>query len=293
MGYFIDKRKELKEKNNIDGNKEYLLRRIKEEISKIRTYTPRVAIFGDAGVGKSSLCNAIFGEKVAKVSAVKVGTTEVQEITISNGKEGGLILLDFPGIGDGKKNYIKLYKNELKDVDIVIWAIKSDSRTYELAKNIFNEMLRPNIDNCPVLFAITQIDKIDPIDEWYENNKSLGITQLNNLKIKAEDMSLIFGINMGNIIAVSTNNNYNIQELVSKIVEVLPNAKKSSFAREAKEENVSEETYIKAEKGIWDSIKEKFQDTWDTVKDKVIDEIIDNAPKLIEKGLDWLRKKWV
>ena len=72
-----------------------------------------------------------------------------------------------------------------------------------------------------------------------------------------------FDIDMKNIIAVSANNIYNIQELVSKIVEVLPNAKKSSFAREAKDENVEDETYAKAEKGTWDAIKEKFGDVVD------------------------------
>lgn len=276
----------------IEQERVKLVDQIREEIRKIRTYTPRVAIFGDSGVGKSSLCNAIFGEKVAKVSDVKVGTTEVQEITISNDKKGGLILLDFPGIGDGKNNYVELYKNELKDVDIVIWAIKSDSRTYESAINIFNEMLKPNIDNCPVLFTITQIDKTEPIDEWYENNKSLGATQLKNLQIKADDIKDLFKVDTEAIMAISANNNYGIQELVSKIVEVLPNRKKSSFAREAEKENVTQETYVKAEKGIFDAIKETFGYAWDSVKDTVVDEIIENAPRLIEKGLGWLKKKW-
>jgi len=37
--------------------------------------------------------------------------------------------------------------------------------------------------------------------------------------------------------------------LVSRIIEVLSNEKKLSFAREAKDKNVSQETYKKAKKG--------------------------------------------
>ena len=46
---------------SIKNNQEELLEKIKKEITKIRTYVPKVAIFGDTGVGKSSLCNALFG----------------------------------------------------------------------------------------------------------------------------------------------------------------------------------------------------------------------------------------
>ena len=45
---------EYKPKNeNISKND--LLDKIKNEINKIRTYTPKVAIFGNSGVGKSDL----------------------------------------------------------------------------------------------------------------------------------------------------------------------------------------------------------------------------------------------
>ena len=282
---------EYKPKNE-DISKNDLLDKIKNEINKIRTYTPKVAIFGNSGVGKSSLCNALFGQDVAKVSDVEVGTTKIQEIKIDN-QNGGLILIDFPGIGDGKDDYTELYKNELKDIDLVIWAIKADDRSYKLAVDFFKEVLKPNIDKCPVVFTITQVDKIEPIEEWYENNKkTLGENQKNNLAKKINDISNVFDISTNKIIEVSANHKYNLVALVSKIIEVLPNEKKSSFAREAKDENVSQETYEKAEKGTWDAIKEKFDDVWDSVKDTVADVIIATAPKLIEKGFELIKKKW-
>lgn len=47
-------------------SKKKILDDIKAEISRIRSYTPKVAVFGDTGVGKSSLCNALFGKKLLK-----------------------------------------------------------------------------------------------------------------------------------------------------------------------------------------------------------------------------------
>jgi len=269
-----------------------LLNKIKQEINKIRTYTPKVAIFGNSGVGKSSLCNALFGQDIAKVSDVEVGTTKIQEIKISN-KDGGLILIDFPGIGDGKDDYTELYKKELQDIDLVIWAIKADDRSYKLAVDFFKEVLKPNIEKCPVVFTITQVDKIEPIEEWYENNKkNLGENQKNNLTKKIIDISNLFDISTNRIIEVSANHKYNLVTLVSKIIEVLPNEKKSSFARETKDENISQETYEKAEKGTWDAIKEKFDDVWDSVKDNAAELLIAAAPKLLEKGFEFIKKKW-
>lgn len=282
---------EYKPKNE-DNPKNELLNKIKQEIKKIRTYTPKVAIFGNSGVGKSSLCNALFGQDVAKVSDVKVGTTQIQEIKLEN-QNGGLILIDFPGIGDGKDDYTELYKKELQDIDLVIWAIKADDRNYELSVKFFKKVLKPNIEKCPVVFAITQIDKIEPIEEWYENDKkSLGQKQKDNLNAKKNDMSDIFDISTNKIIEVSANHKYNLVTLVSKIIEVLPNEKKSSFAREAKDENISQETYEKAEKGTWDAIKEKFDDVWDSVKDNAAELLIAAAPKLLEKGFEFIKKKW-
>lgn len=91
------------------------------------------------------------------------------------------------------------------------------------------------------------------------------------------------------------NEKYNVVELVDLIVEVLPNEKKFSFAREAKEDNVSNESRQKAEKGVWDSIKDFAGDAWDTVKDKVVDKLIDSAPKIFAAAASivsgWF-KKW-
>jgi len=272
-----------------------LLNKIKQEVEKIRTYTPKVAIFGDTGVGKSSLCNALFGQDVAKISNVEACTREPQEMLIGDQNDGGLILIDVPGIGEDPKRhqeYIELYKSLLPELDLIIWAIKADDRKYASAIDVYENIIKPNLQRCPVVFAITQVDKIEPYREWDLKNNKPGETQLANLDRKRIDIADRFEILPNLIIPISSTDKYNLEQLVAKIIEVLPNEKKSSFAREAKDENISEETYEKAEKGTWDAIKEQFSDVWDSVKDSVADVIIATAPKLIEKGLEFIKNKW-
>ena len=177
--------------------KEEILLKIKNEIKRIRNYTPKVAIFGDTGVGKSSLCNALFGKDIAEISDVEACTRSPQEILIKTNSdtENGIILIDVPGIGEDPKRhqeYLDLYKSLLPKLDLIIWPIKADDRKYASSLEVYEDIIVPNINNRPVIFVITQIDKIEPIAEWYDNNKSLGSSQLQNLRLKANDISKRF-----------------------------------------------------------------------------------------------------
>lgn len=82
-----------------EARKKEIVEAIKAEISRIRNYTPKVAVFGDTGVGKSSLCNALFGKEIAEISDVEACTRKPQEILLS-GSDAGITLIDVPGIGE-------------------------------------------------------------------------------------------------------------------------------------------------------------------------------------------------
>lgn len=116
---------------------------------------------------------------------------------------------------------------------MIIWAIKADDRKYASSIEVYQDIIKPNLDKCPVVFAITQVDKIEPYREWDSDNNKPGQNQLANLDRKRIDISERFEILPKLIIPVSSTDNYNLELLVSKIIEVLANEKKSSFAREA------------------------------------------------------------
>ncbi|GAB1053561.1 MAG: 50S ribosome-binding GTPase [Shewanella algae] len=278
--------------------KQRILDEVKKELKKVRSYTPKVGVFGDTGVGKSTLCNALFGKDIAKISDVEACTREPQEVLVGNEDGGGIILVDVPGVGEDAarhQEYIDLYKSLVPELDLVLWAIKSDDRKYMSSIDVYKEVLEPNLDSCPVVFTITQSEKIEPWGGWDSVNNKPGEAQQANLQIKINDVSSRFNVSTNKIVTISSGQKYNLVELVNKVVEVLPNEKKYSFTREAKEENVSEEAAKSAEKGIFDHIKEKIGDAWDYVKDDVLeaakDFVVKYAPKIAKKAISWL-KKW-
>jgi len=256
---------------------------LRRELNRIRKYTPKIVVFGDTGVGKSSLCNALFGQDIAQISDVEACTREPQEILVSNENGGGIVLVDVPGVGEDAARhdeYMELYKNLSPKLDLILWIIKADDRKYMSALDVYNKILKPNLDKTPVLFVINQIDKIEPIAEWYEQGKSrLGSKQEENLNKKVSDIAKVFDVNKENIAYASTKGRTYLKELVNRIVDVLPNEKKYSVVREAEEENVNEEAATKAEKGIWEHLKQKAGQAWDYIKDDVAEIAIESVKK--------------
>lgn len=289
--------------NEESSRKQRILKEVREELRKIRTYTPKVGVFGDSGVGKSSLCNALFGRDVAAISDVEACTRQPQEILIANGDAGGLVLVDVPGVGedpDRHKEYVELYKSLVPNLDLVIWAIKADDRKYLSSLEVYDEVLRPSISTCPVLFVITQVDKTNPVRGWDVVNHRPGAEQEQNIIKKINDISARFDVSTNKIVPVAAEESYNLKEVVDKVVDILPAEKRFSFTREAKEENVSEAAQQKAEEGVWDHVKEKFSDVIDYVKDDLLDTIADTVreygPKVISFAktalVGWLAKRF-
>lgn len=68
---------------NIPGFPQERIELLTERIESILSYQAKVGIFGKTGAGKSSLCNALFGEDVAEVSDVQACTRNPQEVFLN------------------------------------------------------------------------------------------------------------------------------------------------------------------------------------------------------------------
>ena len=274
-----------------------VLANIKLEIQKIRDHTPRVGVFGNSGVGKSTLCNALFGDHVASVSDVTACTREPQEILVrlESGK-GGIILVDLPGIGETderQKEYVELYQNEVAKLDVVLWATMANDRNYHSALEGYKAVR--SVSDVPIIFVITQINKIEPMDEWDNETFTPTGEQETNRKLKEHTVATTFDVSPNRVISVAVHRknigvNYQLKELVERIVEVLPNPKKYAITREAKAENVTETARVNAEKGILDHIKEMAGDVWEAVKENAVTAVIASAPRVLASL--WSRLKF-
>ena len=123
-------------------SRDEITRLIKEKVQELRTYTPKVGVFGVTGVGKSSLCNALFGKEVSPVSDVAACTREPQEIFIGSDNQG-IKLIDVPGVGETIERdaeYFELYKQLAPELDLIIWVIKADDRAFAIAEKAYKEI---------------------------------------------------------------------------------------------------------------------------------------------------------
>lgn len=229
---------------------ERLKERIRQRVHELRTYVPKIGVFGVTGVGKSSLCNALFGSDVAVISDVAACTRSPQEILIGeNGR--GLCLVDVPGVGERierDEEYFALYKSLMPELDLVIWVIKADDRAYAVAERAYKEIIKPHAERCPTLFVVNQVDKINPVREWDDEKNCPGEKQLTNIQVKVNEIIKAFDVSTERIQTVSAEAKYNLEAVMDAIVEILPKEKKYAVTREAKEEVVSEKAQQKPKK---------------------------------------------
>ncbi|KAG2755333.1 hypothetical protein P692DRAFT_2075649 [Suillus brevipes Sb2] len=147
------------------------------------TNTKNIVIFGESGVGKSSVINLLAGRQVAKTSPDTKHCTlryEAYDITIDNapyriydtaGVDGNR--MDPSGFLDAVTNADKLMK-ELKDrggVHLLLYCIKAGRipPTFVTNYRLFYEFFFE--EKIPVALIVTHLEREDPMDEWYTRNK--------------------------------------------------------------------------------------------------------------------------
>ena len=68
--------------------------RLRERIEGVVNYQAVVGVMGKTGAGKSSLCNALFGQEISEVDDIGACTRYPQEITLTYKQGKGLALID-------------------------------------------------------------------------------------------------------------------------------------------------------------------------------------------------------
>lgn len=197
-------------------------RLILNKISYLATYEPIIGIMGKTGVGKSSLCNALFQGKVSPVSDVSACTRDALRFRFQSGNRY-LTLIDLPGVGESQhrdREYESLYRHVLSDIDLIMWVIKADDRVLAVDEHFYRYVLGDAFQS-KVLFVVNQADKIEPCHEWNSTSNQPSPLQIANLDLKVQDITRLFKP-INRVCKISVKTNWNLTEMVEAVVESLP-----------------------------------------------------------------------
>ena len=162
-----------------------------------------VNIIGNPNVGKSTLMNALVGERLSIITS-KAQTTRHRILGIVNGDDFQILFSDTPGIikpaYELQNSMMDFVKSALEDADILIYMVEIGEKDLK-DETFFTKITNTKI---PVLLLINKIDKStqeeleQQVDYWQEKVSN----------------ALIYPI--------SALENFNIQNVLDKIIELLP-----------------------------------------------------------------------
>ena len=162
-----------------------------------------VNIVGNPNVGKSTLMNALVGEKISIITS-KAQTTRHRILGIVNGEDFQIVYSDTPGVL--KPNYkmqeamLEFSKSALTDADVLLYVTDVVDRPEKNAK--FVKMV--NASSAPVILVINKIDQID--QEQLEKK----VEEWKNIRPRAE------------ILPMAALHKFNLEPLLRRIKELLP-----------------------------------------------------------------------
>ena len=164
-----------------------------------------VAIVGRPNVGKSTLMNALLGQKIS-ITSRKPQTTRHRILGIKTDENAQVIYVDTPGMHLGGKSALNRYMNRaantvLNDVDLVLFVIDITKWTEE-DENVLTKMKRENV---PVFLIINKVDLIKEKE-----------------KLLPKIMDLSKRMDFAEIISLSAKKGHYLNDLEQLIIKNLP-----------------------------------------------------------------------
>lgn len=162
-----------------------------------------VNIIGNPNVGKSTLMNALIGERLSIITS-KAQTTRHRILGIVNGDDFQIVLSDTPGIikpaYELQNSMMGFVKDAFEDADVLIYMVEIGEKELK-DESFFNRIIHSKI---PVLLLLNKIDKSS--QDELELQVGLWKERVPNAEI----------------FPISALEKFNIQNVFERIVDLLP-----------------------------------------------------------------------
>lgn len=212
--------------NSLSSLPQWVSERILHQVSQLTNYVPVIGIMGKTGVGKSSLCNALFADKVSPVSDVTACTRDPLCFRLQVG-EHAMTIVDLPGVGESERRdveYAELYSQQLPRLDLVLWLIKADDRALAVEEHFYRQVIGEAYRH-KVLFVISQSDKVEPTC----GGEKLSTEQKQNISRKICLLHELFQP-VNPICAVSVRLQWGLRVMAERMIRCLPREASSPVA---------------------------------------------------------------
>ncbi|MFK5969185.1 MAG: GTPase Era [Candidatus Marithrix sp.] len=165
-----------------------------------------VAIIGRPNVGKSTLLNYLLGQKIS-ITSRKPQTTRHSLLGIKTKNNNQIIYIDTPGLHQRMHNAMNRYLNRaainsIEGVNVIVWLVEALQWTNE-DSYVLKALAKTPV---PVILAVNKIDKI--------SNRNTLLPYIQEVTVKH---------NFTEIFPISALKDQNLEQLETKIVNLLPN----------------------------------------------------------------------
>ncbi|MDD6627183.1 MAG: GTPase Era [Lachnospiraceae bacterium] len=161
-------------------------------------------LIGRPNVGKSTLMNALIGQKIA-ITSNRPQTTRNRIQTVYTSKEGQIVFLDTPGIHKAKNklgNYmVNVAERTMSEVDVILWLVEPTDYIGAGEQHIIEQLRKTKT---PIILVINKIDTV---------KKEMLLTVIDQYSKQ---------LDFAEIIPVSALKKDGMQELIDNIMKYLP-----------------------------------------------------------------------
>lgn len=161
-------------------------------------------LIGRPNVGKSTLMNALIGQKIA-ITSNRPQTTRNRIQTVYTSEEGQIVFLDTPGIHKAKNklgNYmVNVAERTMSEVDVILWLVEPTDYIGAGEQHIIEQLKKTKT---PIILVINKIDIV---------KKELLLSVIDQYSRQLE---------FAEIIPVSALKKDGMEELIENIMKYLP-----------------------------------------------------------------------